>query len=161
MKKYVIRRLLLLIPVLLGVTFLSFAMMSIAGSDVVVQRAEASGVTLSPEVLAAERAKLGLDQPFLVQYFRWLGEFLTGDLGTSYVSGNDVFSTFLSKLPATLLLTGTSVLLTVVISVPLGILSAVQQNRLTDYLIRICSFIGNSLPNFFVALVLMYVFSIH
>lgn len=161
MKKYVIRRLLLLIPVLLGVTFLSFAMMSIAGSDVVVQRAEASGVTLSPEVLAAERAKLGLDQPFLVQYFRWLGEFLTGDLGTSYVSGNDVFSTFLSKLPATLLLTGTSVLLTVVISVPLGILSAVKQNRLTDYLIRICSFIGNSLPNFFVALVLMYVFSIH
>lgn len=161
MKKYVIRRLLLLIPVLLGVTFLSFAMMRIAGSDVVVQRAEASGVTLSPEVLAAERAKLGLDQPFLVQYFRWLGEFLTGDLGTSYVSGNDEFSTFLSKLPATLLLTGTSVLLTVVISVPLGILSAVQQNRLTDYLIRICSFIGNSLPNFFVALVLMYVFSIH
>lgn len=160
MKKYVIRRLLLLVPVLLGVTFLSFAMMRIAGSDVVVQQAEASGVTLSTEVLAAERAKLGLDQPFLVQYFRWLGGFLTGDLGTSYVSGNDVFSTFLSKLPATLLLTGTSVLLTVVVSVPLGILSAVKQNRLTDYLIRICSFIGNSLPNFFIALVLMYIFSI-
>lgn len=160
MKKYVVRRLLLLIPILFGITFLSFAMMRIAGSDVVLQRAEVSGVTLTPEVIAAQRAELGLDQPFLVQYFRWLGGFLTGDLGTSYVSGNDVFETFLSKLPATLLLTGTSVLLTVVISVPLGILSAVKQNRLTDDLIRFCSFIGNSLPNFFVALVLMYVFSI-
>lgn len=160
MKKYVVRRLLLLIPILFGITFLSFAMMRIAGSDVVLQRAEASGVTLMPEVIAAQRTELGLDQPFLVQYFRWLGGFLTGDLGTSYVSGNDVFETFLSKLPATLLLTGTSVLLTVVISVPLGILSAVKQNRLTDDLIRFCSFIGNSLPNFFVALVLMYVFSI-
>lgn len=160
MKKYVVKRLLLLIPILFGITFLSFAMMRIAGSDVVLQRAEASGVTLTPEVIAAQRAELGLDQPFLVQYFRWLGGFLTGDLGTSYVSGNDVFETFLSKLPATLLLTGTSVLLTVVISVPLGILSAVKQNRLTDDLIRFCSFIGNSLPNFFVALVLMYVFSI-
>lgn len=160
MKKYVVRRLLLLIPILFGITFLSFAMMRIAGSDVVLQRAEVSGVTLTPEVIAAQRTELGLDQPFLVQYFRWLGGFLTGDLGTSYVSGNDVFETFLSKLPATLLLTGTSVLLTVVISVPLGILSAVKQNRLTDDLIRFCSFIGNSLPNFFVALVLMYVFSI-
>lgn len=160
MKKYVVRRLLLLIPILFGITFLSFAMMRIAGSDVVLQRAEASGVTLTPGVIAAQRTELGLDQPFLVQYFRWLGGFLTGDLGTSYVSGNDVFETFLSKLPATLLLTGTSVLLTVVISVPLGILSAVKQNRLTDDLIRFCSFIGNSLPNFFVALVLMYVFSI-
>ena len=160
MKKYVVTRLLLLIPILFGITFLSFAMMRIAGSDVVLQRAEASGVTLTPEVIAAQRTELGLDQPFLVQYLRWLGGFLTGDLGTSYVSGNDVFETFLSKLPATLLLTGTSVLLTVVISVPLGILSAVKQNRLTDDLIRFCSFIGNSLPNFFVALVLMYVFSI-
>ena len=98
MKKYVVRRLLLLIPILFGITFLSFAMMRIAGSDVVLQRAEASGVTLTPEVIAAQRTELGLDQPFLVQYFRWLGGFLTGDLGTSYVSGNDVFETFLSKL---------------------------------------------------------------
>lgn len=160
MKKYIIKRLLLLIPILLGITFLSFAMMRIAGSDAILQRADVSGVTLSPEVIAAQRAELGLDQPFLVQYFRWLGGFLTGNLGTSYISGQEVFSTFVSKLPATLLLTGTSILLTVVISIPLGILSAVKQNKFTDYLIRVCSFIGNSLPNFFVALVLMYVFAI-
>ena len=71
-----------------------------------------------------------------------------------------MFSTFLSKLPATLLLTGASILLTVVISIPLGILSAVKQNTFTDRLIRLCSFVGNSLPNFFVALLLMYLFSI-
>ena len=161
MKRYVIKRLLLLIPILLGITFLSFAMMRIAGSDAILQRADASGIALSEEVIAAQRADLGLDQPFLVQYFRWLGGFLTGDLGTSYITGKDVFSTFISKLPATLLLTGTSILLTVVISIPLGILSAVKQNKFTDYLIRVCSFIGNSLPNFFVALVLMYLFAIY
>ena len=151
MKKYVIRRLLLLIPILLGITFLSFALMRIAGSDAVLQQSEVSGVALSPEVIAARRAELGLDQPFLAQYFRWLGGFLTGDLGTSYISGSSVFATFVSKLPATLLLTLLSMGLTVVISLPLGILAAVRQNRFTDYLIRVCSFIGNSLPNFFVA----------
>lgn len=160
MKKHVIKRLLQLIPILLGITFLSFAMMRIAGSDAILQKSDVSGVALSQEVIDAQRAQLGLDKPFLVQYVNWLGGFLTGDLGVSYVSGNDVFSTFISKLPATLLLTATSILLTVIISVPLGILSAVKQNKFTDYLIRICSFIGNSLPNFFVALVLMYFFSI-
>ena len=160
MKKYILKRLLLLIPILLGITFLSFAMMRIAGSDAVLQKADTSGIALSQEVIDAQRARLGLDQPFLVQYFRWLGGFLTGDLGVSYVSGKDVFATFVSKLPATLLLTGTSILLTVVISIPLGILSAVKQNKWIDYLIRVCSFIGNSLPNFFVALVLMYLLAI-
>ena len=160
MEKYVIKRLLLLIPILLGITFLSFAMMRLAGSDAVLQQAESSGVALSQEVIDARREELGLDQPFLIQYGNWLKGFLTGDLGTSYVSGNDVFATFVSKLPATLLLTALSVALTVVISIPLGILAAVRQNRVTDYLIRGCSFIGNSLPNFFVALLLMYLLSI-
>lgn len=160
MKKYIVRRLLLLIPILLGITFLSFAMMRIAGSDAILQMSDVSGVALSQEVIDAQRAELGLDKPFLVQYGTWLGNFLTGDLGNSYVSGEDVFSAFLSKLPATLLLTLTSILLTVLISVPLGILAAVKQNRFTDYLIRVCSFVGNSLPNFFVALLLMYLLSI-
>jgi peptide/nickel transport system permease protein len=81
-------------------------------------------------------------------------------MGNSYISGKPVFDTFISKLPATLLLTFTSILLTIVISIPLGILSAVKQNKLTDYLIRFCSFLGNSMPNFFVALLLMYFFAI-
>ena len=92
--------------------------------------------------------------------FLLAGGLLTGDMGTSYVSGRDVFGTFVSKLPATLLLTALSVAATVLLSVPLGILAAVRRDRFTDYFLRFCSFIGNALPNFFVALLLMQVFSI-
>lgn len=160
MKKYVLKRLLQLIPILLAITFLSFGMMRIAGSDVVEQKMENTGSDISQEVVDAAREELGLDKPFLTQYVVWLGGLLHGDMGTSYVSGKSVFSTFISKLPATLLLTAVSILLTIIISVPLGILAAVHQNRFSDYLIRILSFIGNSLPNFFVSLLLMYLFAI-
>lgn len=160
MKKYAVRRLLQLIPILLAITFLSFGMMRIAGSDVVEQKMENTGETVSQEIVDAAREELGLDKPFFVQYFSWLGSLLRGDMGTSYVSNKPVFSTFVSKLPATLLLTFVSILLTVVISIPLGIWAAVRQNKVTDYVIRTASFIGNSLPNFFVSLLLMYLFAI-
>lgn len=160
MKKYVLKRLLQLIPILLVITFLSFGMMRLAGSDAVLQKMENTGMVVSQEVIDNARAELGLDKPFLTQYFVWLGNLLTGDMGTSYISGKEVLPTFLSKLPATLLLTAVSIFLTIVISIPLGILAAVKQNRFTDYLIRVCSFLGNSMPNFFVALLLMYFFSI-
>lgn len=160
MKKYVLKRLLQLIPILLGITFLSFAMMRVAGSDAVTELYTNRGTEVSQEIIDARRAELGLDKPFLVQYFSWLGGMLTGDMGKSYVSGADVFSTFLSKLPATLLLTGLSIALTVIISIPLGILSAMKQDKIPDLLLRFCSFIGNALPNFFVAMLFMQLFSI-
>lgn len=160
MKKYVLKRLLQLIPILLGITFLSFAMMRVAGSDAVTELYTNRGTEVSQEIIDARRAELGLDKPFLIQYFSWLGGMLTGDMGQSYVSGADVFSTFLSKLPATLLLTGLSIALTVIISIPLGIFSAMKQDRIPDLLLRICSFIGNALPNFFVAMLFMQLFSI-
>lgn len=160
MKKYVLKRLLQLLPILLVITFLSFGMMRLAGSDAVLQKMENTGMVVSREVIDNARAELGLDKPFLTQYFVWLGNLLTGDMGTSYISGKEVLPTFLSKLPATLLLTAASIFLTIVISIPLGILAAVKQNRFTDYLIRVCSFLGNSMPNFFVALLLMYFLSI-
>lgn len=160
MKNYAVRCLLQLIPILLAITFLSYGMMRIAGSDVVEQKMENTGETVSQEIIDAAREELGLDKPFVVQYFTWLGNLLRGDMGTSYVSNKSVFSTFVSKLPATLLLTVVSILLTVVISIPLGIWAAVKQNKATDYVIRTASFIGNSLPNFFVSLLLMYLFAI-
>lgn len=160
MKKYVVKRLLQLLPILLVITFLSFGMMRLAGSDAVLQKMENTGMVVSQEVLENARAELGLDKPFLRQYFVWLGNLLRGDMGVSYISGKEVFPAFVSKLPATLLLAGVSLLLTVVISIPLGILAAVKQNRFTDYLIRWASFLGNSMPNFFVALLLMYVLAI-
>lgn len=160
MKNYALKRLLQLIPILLAITFLSYGMMRIAGSDVIEQKMENTSGTVSQEMIDNARAELGLDKPFVVQYFTWLGNLLRGDMGTSYVSNKPVFSTFVSKLPATLLLTAVSILLTVLISIPLGIWSAVKQNTATDYVIRTASFIGNSLPNFFVSLLLMYLFAI-
>ena len=159
MGRYVLRRFLQLIPVLIGITFLSFAMMRIAGSDAITEMYANKGA-VPQEIIDAARADLGLDKPFLTQYFSWLGGMLTGDMGTSYISGRNVFDTFVSKLPATLLLTGLSILLTVIISIPLGVLAAVRHDTFTDYLIRFCSFVGNSLPNFFVAMLLMYFLSI-
>ena len=159
MKKYIVKRILQLLPILLGITFLSFAMMRLAGSDAVTEMYSNTGSAVSEEVLDAARDELGLNRPFLVQYFSWLGEMLRGNMGVSYISGRDVFATFVSKLPATLLLTVLSVLLTIVISVPLGILAAVKQGRLADQVLRFLSFIGNAMPNFFVALLLMQLLS--
>lgn len=159
MNKYIGKRFLQLIPVLLGITFLSFAMMRAAGSDAIIELYGDKGA-VAQEIIDAKRAELGLDQPFLVQYGSWLKGLLTGDMGASYVSGKDVFGTFVSKLPATLLLTALSIGATVIISIPLGIWAAVKHDRLIDFLLRFFSFIGNSLPNFFVALLLMQLFSI-
>ena len=159
MGKYVLRRIVQLIPVLIGITFLSFAMMRIAGSDAITEMYGSKG-GVDQAIIDAARADLGLDKPFLTQYFSWLGGMLTGDMGTSYISGRNVFDTFVSKLPATLLLTALSILLTIIISIPLGVLAAVRHDKFTASLIRYASFIGNSLPNFFVAMLLMYFLSI-
>ena len=159
MSKYIGKRFLQLIPVLLGITFLSFAMMRAAGSDAIIELYGDKGA-VAQEIIDAKRAELGLDQPFLAQYGAWLRGLLTGNMGVSYVSGKDVFGTFVSKLPATLLLTALSIGATVIISIPLGIWAAVKHDKFTDYFLRFFSFIGNSLPNFFVALLLMQLFSI-
>ena len=160
MGKYVIKRLLQLIPVVLGITFLSFAMMRLAGGDAVTYMYENAGTAVSQEVINEARAEYGLDQPFLVQYGKWLKGMLTGNLGESYVSHQDVAASFAAKLPATLLLAAVSLFFTILIALPLGILSAVKKNRWIDFVIRFFSFIGNSMPGFFAALVLMYFFSI-
>ncbi len=157
--KYVIDRLIQLIPVLIGITFLSFAMMQVAGSDAITEMYADKGA-VSAEIINAKRAELGLDKPFLEQYFIWLGGLVRGDMGVSYVSGKDVFDTFISKLPATILLTILSVLLTILISIPLGIIAAVRHDRFTDYFLRFFSFVGNSMPNFFIALLLMQLLAI-
>ena len=158
-RKYVIQRFIQLIPVLIGITFLSFAMMRMAGSDAITELYGDKGA-VAQEVIDAKKAELGLDKPFVVQYFSWLGGMLKGDMGTSYVSGKEVFPTFVSKLPATLMLTALSILMTVVISIPLGVLAAVNHDKISDYILRFLSFVGNSLPNFFVALLLMQLLAI-
>ena len=159
MLKYILQRLLQLIPVLIGITFLSFGMMRMAGSDAITELYGDKGA-VSQEIIDEKKAELGLDKPFMTQYLAWLKGMLTGDMGKSYVSGLDVFGTFTSKLPATLLLTALSLVMTVVVSIPLGILAAVKRGRAIDYALRFISFIGNSMPGFLIALLLMHLFSI-
>ena len=160
MKKYIVKRLLQLIPILIGITLLSFILMQASAMDAVDVMEQNTGGAMSEAEKAAAREELGLDKPLPEQYVVWLKGVLTGDMGKSFVSGQPVFTTFVSKLPATIALAVTSLLLTVLISSPCGILSAVKQNRFWDYLIRFLSFIGNSLPNFFVSLLLIYFFSL-
>lgn len=158
--KYILKRLLSLIPILIGISFISFALIYFTGGDAVAVRYEAIGGVLSPELINQKREELGLNRPFIIQYLSWLLGVIQGDMGISYVSGKPVFGYIFSKLPNTLLLSISSLLTTLIISLPLGILSAVKKNSVFDNIIKGLSFVGNSLPNFFVALVLSYIFAL-
>lgn len=160
MFKYILKRLISLIPILIGISFISFALIYFTGGDAVAVRYEAIGGVLSPELINQKREELGLNRPFIIQYLSWLLGVIQGDMGISYVSGKPVFGYIFSKLPNTLLLSISSLLTTLIISLPLGILSAVKKNSVFDNIIKALSFIGNSLPNFFVVLVLSYIFAL-
>ncbi len=115
MKKYIVKRLLQLIPILIGITLLSFILMQASAMDAVDVMEQNTGGAMSEAEKAAAREELGLDKPLPEQYVVWLKGVLTGDMGKSFVSGQPVFTTFVSKLPATIALAVTSLLLTVLI----------------------------------------------
>ena len=160
MKQYILHRLLQLVPVVIGITILSFACMYMAGSDAVAQKYEQAGLVVSQQVLDSERARLGLDQPIYIQYIYWVNNLLHGDMGQSYVTGQSAVDLFCAKLPATLELMAASLVITLCISLPLGILAAVKKDSLWDYGIRIVSFCGSSIPGVVIALLLLYVFAV-
>lgn len=159
MNVYIKHRFLLLLPVLLGITFFTFVLMQLPADDTVDMMYKASGA-VSETVKAAARAELGLDRPLLVRYLDWLLAVCSGDMGRSYISGTPVTALFVTKLKPTLYLTALALLLTACISVPLGIAAALRHNRCCDHLIRCCAFLGNSLPGFFIALLLLYCFAL-
>ena len=140
MKKYIVHRLLHLIPILLGITLLTFGLMRLTNDDAVDIFYDKNGA-VSDEVKAAKRAELGLDRPFLVQYGSWLGGIVTGDMGKSYISGRPVLESIMTKLPATVELMLVSILMTLVFALPLGIISAVMKGSAVDRVIRFLSFV--------------------
>ena len=152
---YAFKRLIQLIPILFGITFLSFLLMYMAGSDAVTEMYSNRGVEVAQEIIDERKAALGLNLSFGEQYLNWLWAMLHGDMGASFVTGENVLAAFLRKLPATLMLTGLSIALTVLISLPCGILAAVCHDRSVDLILRLGSFMGNAMPNFFVAMLLM------
>lgn len=115
------------------------------------------GVAPTQEALDQMRETLGLNRPLLEQYLNWIGNALRGDFGTSIATGQPVFQEIMKSFPGTLKLTVLAMVLTLLISLPLGILAAVKENRFTDYVIRCCTFVAGSLPVFFAALMLIYI----
>ena len=157
MHRYIIKRLLMLIPVLLGVAFIIYAIMNVAEGDPVYQVA---GPDATEEQLDALREEMGLNGSLLERYFRYILKLLKGDLGTSYVSRMDVMQLYLQRLPNTLKLASVAMIVAVVISVPLGIVAAVNQNSIKDTVSMILALLGLSMPNFWLGLLLMLLFSL-
>lgn len=158
--KYVIGRILFLIPIMLILSFFVFALTFLSPSDPVTLKFARMGATPDPEMVERTKEELGLNDPFLVQYGRWLGKAVRGDLGESYKYGSPVWKIMTDRIPNTLALTGATLLLTVLLAVPLGVVSAVYQNRIVDYLIRFISFFGVAMPSFWVGFLLMYLFGV-
>lgn len=159
MRRSIIRRVLQFIPVLLGITFLAFLLIYLSPSDPVSVRMSAGGISVSPEIMESMRKSMGLDRPLLIQYGDWLWNILHGNMGKSYITDADVLDQILKALPYTLKMAGASLLLTLCISIPVGILTAAMQNSKFDYVVRVMAFVGNALPNFIIALCLMFIFS--
>lgn len=159
MRRSIIRRVLQFIPVLLGITFLACLLIYLSPSDPVSVRMSAGGISVSPEIMESMRRSMGLDRPLLIQYGDWLWNILHGNMGKSYITDADVLDQILKALPYTLKMAGASLLLTLCISIPVGILTAAMQNSKFDYVVRVMAFVGNALPNFIIALCLMFIFS--
>ena len=156
-RKRVLYRLLHILLVLIGVSFLSFLLMYAAPGDPVRAMYAVSGSTPPEEVLEQTREEMGLNDPFLVQYVRWVAGCLRGDFGTSYSQGIAVSDLLLERVGPTVQLALLSLVMMVALAVPIGIFSALRQNTLLDYLLRGITFVGISMPNFWVGLLLLYV----
>ncbi len=159
MSRYIVRRLLTLIPLLLGVSLFVFCVLRLGKTDPAMAYARISGLPATPAILDDIRIELGLNNPIWQQYLDWLGAALHGDMGLSYVSGKPALGEILYFLPATLELTFWAICLTVVVSIPLGIISAYYKDKLPDYAIRILSFSAVSTPSFWLGFLLMLVFT--
>lgn len=156
MGKYILKRILIAIPVLIGITLIDYAIMCLVGSPLEMLK----GPRISDAALQAKEIAAGLDKPLIVQYFVWLWQLLQGNLGYSMKSYEPVSAMIGSHIGPTLLLMGASLALSLLIAVPAGIYSAVKQYSKGDYAVVTASFIGSSIPSFFLALILIYIFTV-
>ncbi len=159
-QKQLLSRLLQMLITLIGVSFLTFCLTYIAPGDPASMLLEAADTVVSPEVLEKTREDLGLNRPFLVQYGSWALGVLQGDMGMSYSAKKPVADKLWECFPGTFLLAVVTLVFMLMISIPCGIFSAVYRERVPDFLIRIFSFVGVSMPNFWVGLILLYVFGL-
>ncbi len=158
MYKYVLKRLLMLIPVIIGVSFLVFFIMSLSPGD---PARTILGETAPIEAVEALREELGLNDPVLKRYVDYMGGLLHGDMGTSYKSNRPVFDEIMGRFPATLKLSLWGMLFAVVLSIPIGIISATKQYSLVDGVSMVGALLGVATPNFWLGLILIIVFSLN
>ncbi len=156
MAKYILKRILVAIPVLIGITIIDYALCGAAGSPLAMMM----NARTSAEALAQKEIQLGLDQPAYIQYFIWLKQVLSGNLGVSYKSYEQVSVMIGSHIAPTLLLMGVSLLVSLGLSLPAGIYSATRQYSKGDYTVVGLSFLFSSVPSFFLALLLIYLFTV-
>lgn len=156
MGKYILKRILIAIPVLIGITIIDYVIMCIAGSPLEMLQ----GPRVSEAAVEAKEIAMGLDQPIYVQYFVWLSQLLQGNMGYSIRSYQPVSSMIAEHLGPTLLLMGVSLVVSLLIAIPAGIYSAVHQYSKGDYAVVTFSFLGSSIPSFFLALLLIYIFTV-
>ena len=159
MGRYLLRRLLIAVPSLLGISLVLFTVLALAPGDPFGELASKPNVP--PEVAAGLRAKFGLDDPVFLRYLRWVSAMLHGDWGFSFVSRTDVDTLIWQRLPATLLVIGSSQVLALLIALPVGVYSAMRRYSIFDQLANLWAFVGFSLPPFFTGLLFILLFSIY
>ncbi|AXO37296.1 nickel ABC transporter permease [Micromonospora chalcea] len=158
MLRITLTRLLSVIPVLFGISVISFLVIRMIPGDVI---SSIMGQDFGDPAIEAEmRRYFGLDMPVYEQFLRWLGALVQGDFGTSMRTGQPVLEEIMQRLPSTLLLAVSALLVSILISIPLGVLSATKRNGLLDATTRVGSLVGLSLPNFWLGILLVYVFSV-
>lgn len=158
MFKYILKRLLYAIPVFLGITFVIYTLINLAPGGPLSVLASSGEMSISD--LEALKISMGLDKPIVVRYFLWLGDLLHGDFGISYRTSQEVSLMISQRIKPSLLLTGTGILGAIVIGIPLGIVSAYKPNSIWDHISTFIAFIGASVPNFFLSLLLIYVLAV-
>ncbi|WP_313075774.1 nickel ABC transporter permease [Lacrimispora sp.] len=160
MKRYVSSRLLQLIPVLFGVTILTFALLSLAPGDPAQKKLSAQGIAVTKDVLLETRKEMGLDRPWTLRYASWLSDLLHGDLGNSYKDGTPVAGKLIKAMKYTGILAISAFLLALVVSLPLGIYCGVKKDGFLDRIIQLLCLAGNAVPGFLLAVLLIYLFCI-
>ncbi len=160
MLSFILKRLILLVPLLLAVSLIVFIILRLGENDPAMAYLRLSQIPPTPNALAQAREELGLNRPLPVQYLEWLAKAIKMDFGRSYVTGAPVTERLLYYLPNTLYLAGVSLLLTIVISLPLGIVSALKKDRWIDHLTRGIAFMGVSTPSFWLGFLLVMLFSV-
>ncbi|KDE32176.1 MULTISPECIES: nickel/cobalt ABC transporter permease [Bacillus] len=160
MTRYIIKRLLLLLPLIVFITFFAFVLLAMRASDPAEVALRVNQVTPTEEMIESMRQELGLDQPFFIRYVTWLKDGLTGDFGSSYVTHEPVLDLMMEALPATLQLAGMSLLFIIVLSLLFGMVCAYAAHTWLDRIVRAFVFIAASMPSFWLGILFIWLFSV-